>query len=302
MANLRSINVVSRITGLPLAGLVGTALAWSATGVVRTPPAVVDVGGGEYQVQPTDDDETVGTVVLVDLGVDALPRYTVLEVFKGDNSNQLFAVVVTNPDGTLWTGTAPSISRYQWGAVDRLAFAPARVSITTAVHVWSPSIADIANDASIRVDGPAGSAQPYWDDDVLPVVDLPELPTTSLGDAIFAALTGYPALAALIGTRAYPNKLPQNEPVPALVYSVISDVPLSSMTTAVTDMLKNARVQVDAYAKTYSEVQRVALAVSAALDLRNPSPGLSAELLTPRDLFDDETQNFRVSMDFTVWR
>ena len=302
MANLRSINVISRITGLPLAGLVGTALAWSASGVVRTPPAVVDVGGGEYQVQPTDDDETVGTVVLVDLGVDALPRYTVLDVFKGDNSNQFFAVVVTNPDGTLWSGPAPSVSRYQWGAVDKLASAPARVSITSAVHVWSPSIADIANDASIRVDGPAGSAQPYWDGDVLPLVELPALPTSSLGEAIFSALTGYPALSALIGTRAYPNWLPQEETLPALVYTVISNVPASSMTTTVADMLKNARVQVDAYAKTYKDVQLVAAGVQAALDLSEPSPALSAELLNARDLFDDETQLHRVTMDFTVWR
>lgn len=125
----------------------------------------------------------------------------------------------------------------------------------------------------------------------------------SLGAQIFTRLSAAPGVAALVGSRVFPNELPQDVVVPALVYVVVADRPESSLTGAVASLLRAARVQVDAYARTSLAAHQLADAVEAAIgDLREPSPGLSVELEASRDLFDHETRFYRVQMEFTVWR
>lgn len=61
----------------------------------------------------------------------------------------------------------------------------------------------------------------------------------------YSAVTGDATLAALVGTRVYPAILPDNATLPAMVYSVISQVPIGS------GGCESTRVQVDCYAAKY---------------------------------------------------
>lgn len=310
MADARSMLVQSASTGAPLEGASGTALAWSKAGVVRAPPPVTELGEGEYQVEPTDADELEGTVVLVDFGALAHPRYFFHAVYLPDNSNQFWGVVVTTPAGALWTGAAPTVGSYRWAdETDRLANAPLTVPVppaSTSLFTWTPSSPDIAADATIRVDGPAGSSQPFWNDHVRTVTQ-PPLPG-DLGDdlekKVFAALASWAPLIALVpSTRTFPDALPQETELPALVVNVISDVPRSSLDGAVSSALHNARVQVDAYATTRVKARQVGEAVKGAMDLNTAKAGgFDGWFASSRNLYDDRTRHYRMSMDFNVWR
>lgn len=121
--------------------------------------------------------------------------------------------------------------------------------------------------------------------------------------AVFAALTGAPALTALVASRVFPDVLPQEVEMPALRVTVISDVPESSLNGAQASALANARVQVDAYAKTREQSREVAEAVKAAMDLKSAKAGgFDCWFASSGNLFDDATQDYRIRMDFNVWR
>ncbi len=120
---------------------------------------------------------------------------------------------------------------------------------------------------------------------------------------VFAALSTDPALARLVGDRIYPNLLPQECLQPAIVFYVLNDTPENTLTTKVADTAKNAQLQVDVTSPDYDQAATVALVTAGVLgDLANPSPGLSANLESSRELYDNATQLHRVSMDFNVWR
>jgi hypothetical protein len=124
--------------------------------------------------------------------------------------------------------------------------------------------------------------------------------STALDDAraVLAAASG---VTALVGTKLYPVHAPQGSVPPFVVMSTVSDVPLHSFTNTVDDRLTNARIQIDCYAKLYKDANAIATAVEAALELAS-SPSLSMMRLNKLDLYDDETELYRVSADFSVWR
>ena len=62
----------------------------------------------------------------------------------------------------------------------------------------------------------------------------------------FTAVTGDATIAAIIGTRLYPAIAPDNATFPAMVYSVISQVPNGSGGCTI------SLLQVDCYAATYA--------------------------------------------------
>lgn len=122
----------------------------------------------------------------------------------------------------------------------------------------------------------------------------------TLGELIYAALTGNAAASALLGTRVYPNRRPQAaQTFPLAVYSIISDVPYNSLTGTAQTRLSRARLQVDVYGKTYLDAQRTAQAVDDVI-ANLSSPDLSGDRDTTRDMYDDETELHRVSTDYIV--
>lgn len=120
-------------------------------------------------------------------------------------------------------------------------------------------------------------------------------------EAIREKLAADLPLAALVGTRIYPQVIKQGAATPAVVLTVVSEVPQNTFTGAPGSLLLSARVQVDAYAATYREAHAVADAVDAVIGALS-SPSLSAYRDNKQDLYDDETQQHRVSLDFSVWR
>jgi hypothetical protein len=122
---------------------------------------------------------------------------------------------------------------------------------------------------------------------------------TTFVELIRAELLASQAVSDLVGERIFPGLAPQGEAPPFVVLTVPSEVPASSFTSTSEDELRQARVQVDCYAKTYLGADAVAKAVNAVVaDLARPD--LSAVRLVRRELYDDEAQLHRVSADYAV--
>lgn len=120
------------------------------------------------------------------------------------------------------------------------------------------------------------------------------------GIAVSDALKANAAVAALVVARVFPSQAPQGTPAPYIVFQLISDVPESTVDGSAAGRLTNARLQVDCYGSTYVSAHAVATAADAVVSALS-SPDLSAWRIGKRDLFDDKTQQHRVSMDFAVW-
>lgn len=156
------------VTGLA-AALSAATIARDVLGNTRTAPSVVELANGLYAVTPTLADEDAGTVVSIDCGVGNQPRRVSIACFRADRTNQFVAWHVENPDGTVWTGTAPTTGSYRDSSGARSPKTPRPVEAAW-LFVLVPDSGDIAADTHFRIDGPAGSAQPYWYGSTVPVV------------------------------------------------------------------------------------------------------------------------------------
>lgn len=169
MADARSIIVVDS-AGAPLASGTPSVQAFDrTTGASRTAPSIAHVAAvpGTWRFTCTDADETTGTVVLVDFGAGNLPRFASWECFKGDQSNQFWSFPVVGADGSAWSGAAPTFGGYTGGVTPTLT---AMTGAATALYTAAPSAGDVTAAAEGRVDGPAGSSQPYWNVSTEPLV------------------------------------------------------------------------------------------------------------------------------------
>lgn len=169
MADKRAVIVVDS-SGAPLtSGTPGVQAFDAVTGAARTAPPVAHVAAvpGTWRVTPTTADEEAGTVVLVDFGAGNLPRFAAFCVFEPDNSNQFWAVPIIGADGSPWAGAAPTWGGYTGTTPPTLT---GIAGAATALYVARPSAGDMAADVVGRIDGPAGSSQPWWDVDTEPLV------------------------------------------------------------------------------------------------------------------------------------
>ncbi len=79
---------------------------------------------------------------------------------------------------------------------------------------------------------------------------------------VFDALTGDAGVSALVSTRVYPQKLPEDVTFPAIAYRYIDSVDYAGLKAAV-------RMQIDIYAATYSAVKDIRDAVRTMVDGQN---------------------------------
>lgn len=290
-----------KATGAPLTGATLVTLSCDVRGELRGGPAWAELGGGRYRITSRGGDEQNCTIALIDFGALALQRFAVEVFHRNDNVNQAWAAVITDPTGALWPadGDPPEVASFGWAdGTDRLSDAPETFHLAALGPVWrwKPTREDSERGASIVVDSPAGSSSFQYFDRAKPVLAV----QTNIGVALFEALTADDGVTALVDRRIYPDELPQNEPVPALVYTVIYD-PKSSTFTGAT--LRSARVQIDVYAPTLKAAAAVQSEVERVIGaMRTPSPGLSAVQETARSFFDSITRYHRVEMEFTIWR
>lgn len=140
--------------------------------------------------------------------------------------------------------------------------------------------------------------------------------------AIRSVLVADADVAALVGERISPQPMPQAETLPAVTLKRISDQPIARGQRGPSG-LRDARIQVDAWAATLVAAQAVADAVEAVLDPieRRPRGGLApalyvgdgcridfARLVNQQDFDEPDVQDgsdpsiryHRVSSDFTV--
>jgi hypothetical protein len=137
-----------------------------------------------------------------------------------------------------------------------------------------------------------------------------------ISKAVYARLNGHAALTAVIGTRLYPNALPQDTDYPAVTWQLIDAEHTHSLNGV--DGLVLARVQIDCFASggpdgtsstPYGDVQDLAEIVRKRMSAwRGTSGGVvvhHSHLLSHNDLVDGPFDSgdvtiHRVSQDYTV--
>ena len=125
-------------------------------------------------------------------------------------------------------------------------------------------------------------------------------------EALHTRLTtgGHAGIAALVGTRVYPQLADENATLPFLVFQRISGPRVPDL--AGPTGLAQPRFQVDAYSESYLTAKNVATQVRLALDGYSATvDGVMIHGVTfvdERDLFESATDPklHRVSMDFRV--
>jgi hypothetical protein len=103
------------------------------------------------------------------------------------------------------------------------------------------------------------------------------------------------ALAALVTGRCYPLIAPDKVVKPYIVFQVVSNVPSVSLDGP--NGTENRRVQIDLWGKSYGEVKALEVAVKAAM----VSASFVNVPLSTGDLYESDTQLYRVTMDYSIW-
>lgn len=118
---------------------------------------------------------------------------------------------------------------------------------------------------------------------------------------LYNHVTTHSAVTALIGTRLYPNSLPQEPTLPAASWLLVSD--RKTYAHDGPTGFGQPRVQVDAYAPTPAGAAAVAAAIEAALDDWHRVNGRYAAFLENRQaLAEPELQRHRVTTDYLLNR
>lgn len=122
--------------------------------------------------------------------------------------------------------------------------------------------------------------------------------------AVYSILTADSTLSALVGTRIYPNVVPQDVTLPAVAYQRISTSRVYSHSPGVSQLAR-PRFQFTSVARSYSDVKAVANALRGALDAYG---GTAASVLVftmlsqnEFDTFSDDGDLHTVRQDFYVW-
>lgn len=120
---------------------------------------------------------------------------------------------------------------------------------------------------------------------------------------IFSLLTGFPGVAALVGTRVIPVTLPEPPILPALTYQFAGG---SSQPTFETSGMQKQRVQFDCWGQSYDDAASLRAALIAALNgyqgaLSDGTYLQNAELLQSMDFFENEARQYRCMVEFYLW-
>jgi hypothetical protein len=127
----------------------------------------------------------------------------------------------------------------------------------------------------------------------------------SLAAALYARLSTFPGLTALVGPRVYPVEAPQETARPYVVFLTVSTQRLNHLGGP--SEVAQARIQIDAYATSYAAAVAIGTQIRAALDQLTGVWGgvdvLSALSLDAREFYEDAANPplYRLSQDFSVW-
>jgi len=125
-------------------------------------------------------------------------------------------------------------------------------------------------------------------------------------ESLYAELATHGGVAALVGTRIYPEELPQPATLPAITYSLSSTATEHTQReTASTIVIPDMQVQ--CWAETYSGAKALATQVKAALDgfvgQLGGAGGVNCwiTMIDALDLGDEETSWRREIIQFEIW-
>ena len=117
-------------------------------------------------------------------------------------------------------------------------------------------------------------------------------------ELIVAAMLNTQGISALVGTRRAMTQLPQNTAFPALVYTVIDDIPLPNLRFNVVPQRAQARVQINPLAKTIAEVKTIHEQVRLAMDFKLQQTFAGKTVISSRlDIFGTPEKD----LDTGIW-
>lgn len=106
------------------------------------------------------------------------------------------------------------------------------------------------------------------------------------------------AIGDLVAGRVYPLFAPEQAARPFIVYSRLAATEQSTLDAqGGTGNLINTRLQVDAYAETYTEAQALADAIVARIKTWNVTCTVNVQM----DMFEQDTRLYRVMTDLSTW-
>lgn len=100
------------------------------------------------------------------------------------------------------------------------------------------------------------------------------------------------AVSNVVG-HCYPITVPEKPDVPYAVFMQVSNTPEVTVENEIP--VESSRIQVDVFAKTYSQVQDLADQVRSAM------MDLGAIPLSSGDLYESDVKLYRVTQDFSIW-
>lgn len=121
--------------------------------------------------------------------------------------------------------------------------------------------------------------------------------------ALHGHLTGTPALAALVGTRVYPDSVPLKATLPAMSYLVVDGRPLQHRSSRQATF-GNTLVQLDIYGATRADAQAVRKAVLEAMGtfFGGGPPRVDVALRNNEQAaYEPETGRYRSIIEFRIW-
>jgi hypothetical protein len=117
-------------------------------------------------------------------------------------------------------------------------------------------------------------------------------------ELIIAAMLNTQGISALVGTRRAMTQLPQNTAFPALVYTIIDDIPLPNLRFNVVPQRAQARVQINPLAKTIAEVKAIHEQVRLAMDFKLQQTFAGKTVISSRlDIFGTPEKD----LDTGIW-
>lgn len=102
-------------------------------------------------------------------------------------------------------------------------------------------------------------------------------------------------LKPLAAGGCYPLTAPDPVVKPYIVFQIISDVQENGLDGYLG--ISNKRMQIDAYATAYGAVKTLAGQIKAAMS----TAALSNLHLSSQDMYEPETQLYRITMDYSIW-
>jgi hypothetical protein len=117
---------------------------------------------------------------------------------------------------------------------------------------------------------------------------------------LFALLSSIHAVASLTspgGCRLYPLLIPEDSPLPAVDYAVVTGVASPTFTSRST---MRYRVEINCWAATYLEAATLRTAIMQGLDGYRDA-NLVVQIIGPRDLFDHDLLQYRAMVEFYVF-